>query len=117
EAKRSIVYAGGEAKKGILPLCRVASGITALRRRTDRLSARGKRKAGCEEQSGRNFAKFSFYMIRRCAKQRLFHRCLFHRCFPSVFGCPFRVMFVIRHLFPEIRDEVPENFRNRRLRG
>jgi hypothetical protein len=29
-----------------------------------------------------------------------------------VFGFPFRVMFVIRHLFPEIRDEVPEIFRN-----
>ena len=26
------------------------------------------------------------------------------------FGFPFRVMFVVRHLFPEIRDEVPENF-------
>jgi len=29
----------------------------------------------------------------------------------SGFGFPFRVMFVIRHLFPEIRDEVPEKFR------
>jgi len=28
------------------------------------------------------------------------------------FGFPFRVIFVIRHLFPEIRDEVPEKFRN-----
>ena len=31
--------------------------------------------------------------------------------FLLVFGFPFRVMFVIRHLFPEIRDEVPENFK------
>jgi hypothetical protein len=30
--------------------------------------------------------------------------------FLLVFGFPFRVMFVIRHQFPEIRDEVPENF-------
>jgi hypothetical protein len=29
------------------------------------------------------------------------------------FGFPFRVMFVVRHLFPEIRAEVPGNF----LRG
>jgi hypothetical protein len=32
--------------------------------------------------------------------------------FLFVFGFPFRVMFVVRHLFPEIGDEVPENFRS-----
>jgi hypothetical protein len=33
-------------------------------------------------------------------------------CFIGVFIVlfSFRVVFVIRHLFPEIRDEVPENF-------
>jgi hypothetical protein len=31
----------------------------------------------------------------------------------SFFGFPFRVMFVIRHLFPEIREEVPENVSRR----
>jgi hypothetical protein len=36
--------------------------------------------------------------------------CFFIDVFLFVFGFPFRVMFVIRHLFPEIRDEVPENF-------
>src|SRR6266498_59402 len=35
--KGSIVSAGGQAQKGVLPLCRVASVITALRRGTDRL--------------------------------------------------------------------------------
>jgi hypothetical protein len=29
------------------------------------------------------------------------------------FGCPFRVMSVIRYRFTEIRDEVPENFSER----
>ena len=33
--------------------------------------------------------------------------------FILVLGFPFRVMFVVRHLFPEIRDEVPENFSER----
>ena len=35
-------------------------------------------------------------------------------CFIGVFIFlfSFRVVFVIRHLFPQIRDEVPENFRN-----
>src|SRR4029077_1753642 len=36
--------------------------------------------------------------------------CFFIAVFHLVFGFPFRVMFVVRHLFPEIRDEVPENF-------
>src|SRR6266498_3620700 len=44
--KGSIVSAGGQAQKGVLPLCRVASGITALRRGTDRLRTLGKRKPG-----------------------------------------------------------------------
>jgi hypothetical protein len=36
-------------------------------------------------------------------------------CFIGVFIVlfPFRVVFVIRHLFPEIRDEVPENVSKR----
>jgi hypothetical protein len=32
--------------------------------------------------------------------------------FLLIFGFPFRAMFIVRHLFPEIPDEVPEKFRN-----
>ena len=37
--------------------------------------------------------------------------CFFIDVFHLNSGFPFRVIFVLRHLFPEIRDEVPENFR------
>ena len=40
----------------------------------------------------------------------MFHSC-FHLCFWFlVFGFPFRVVFVSCYPFPEIWDEVPENF-------
>ena len=41
---------GGEAKKGVLPLRRVASGIASIRRRDNRLRHRCKPKAGKQER-------------------------------------------------------------------
>src|SRR3954462_3199185 len=64
-----------------------------------------KRKTGRQKQSSHDFARPWFHMSRQCAEEDLFHS-----CFPLYFGFPFRVMFVVRHLFPEIQDEVPENF-------
>src|SRR3954465_5796716 len=64
-----------------------------------------KRKTGRQKQSSHDFARPWFHMSRQCAEEDLFHS-----CFPLYFGFPFRVMFVICHLFPEIREEVPENF-------
>jgi hypothetical protein len=111
--QRGIVYASGQTKKGGLPFRRVAPWIAAARLRVDRLDFWQKRKAGCEKQSSCDFAQFLLHTNRRYAEQHLFHRCLFHRCLLFGFWFPFRVMFVICHLFPEIRDEVPENVSER----
>jgi hypothetical protein len=45
QTNRRIVCAAGETQKGVLPFCRVASGIASVRWRTDGLRVLGERKA------------------------------------------------------------------------
>jgi len=56
QADSSIVCAGGETKKGILPFCGVASGITTIRRRTDRWRCLEKREAESHERNEKQSA-------------------------------------------------------------
>ena len=56
QANSSIVCASGETKKGILPFCGVASGITTIRRRTDRLRCLENREAESHERNEKQSA-------------------------------------------------------------